>query len=123
MPGKHESAGKNYGSPGRKQGNSHLKWAISEAASLMLCHGTLIKDAFPKWEKRHGKGKALSILAARLGRAVYLLLRRSDSFDEAKLLQLTEDEATGQIAAKPPARKRRRKNVSREAMTQTQECS
>ena len=48
VPGKHESAGKQYGSPGRKQGNPHLKWAFSEAVSLMLCNGTLIKDAFKK---------------------------------------------------------------------------
>jgi len=40
------------------------KWRLRLAA--VLCHGTLIKDVFPKWEKRHGKGKALSILATRL---------------------------------------------------------
>ena len=34
--GTHESAGKVKGLAGRKLGNAHLKWAFSEAASLML---------------------------------------------------------------------------------------
>jgi len=33
---------------------------------------------------KHGKGKALSILAARLGRAVYFMLRREKSFDSER---------------------------------------
>jgi len=121
VPGKHESAGKQYGSPGRKQGNPHLKWAFSEAVSLILCHGTLTKTSFKTWEKRHGKAKALSILGARLGRAVYLILRRGDMFDEAKFLQMTSDEATGVITSTPAARRRRKKNASREKTTQKQE--
>lgn len=114
VPGKHESAGKQYGSPGRKQGNPHLKWVFSEAVTLMLRDGTLIKSVFAKWEKRHGKGKALSILAARLGRAVYLLLRRGDVFDEAKFLQLSSDEAQTRLATIPAGRSRRaKKNTSK----------
>jgi transposase len=121
VPGKHESAGKQYGSPGRKQGNPHLKWAFSEAVSLMLCNGTLIKDAFKKWEKRHGKGKALSILGARLGRAVYLMLRRGDVFDEAKFLQMASEEAAAVIEATPAARRRQKKNTSKRKNLQQQE--
>ena len=30
---------------------------------------------------KHGKGKALSILAHKLGRAVYFIMKRKDSFD------------------------------------------
>jgi len=121
VPGKHESAGKQYGSPGRKQGNPHLKWAFSEAVSLILCHGTLIKTTFKAWEKRHGKAKALSILAARLGRAVYLMLRRGDLFDEAKFLQMATQEAADMVASTPVARRRRKKNTSRRITTQKQE--
>jgi hypothetical protein len=33
---------------------------------------------------KHGKGKALSIFAARLARAVYLMLRRQEPFDQEK---------------------------------------
>ena len=39
------------------------------------------KKYFAKLEKKHGKGKALSILAAKLGRAVYYMLLRSRPFD------------------------------------------
>jgi transposase len=120
VPGKHESAGKQYGSPGRRQGNPHLKWAFSEAVSLMLRDGTLIKEAFPAWEKRYGRPKALSILAARLGRAVYLILTRGDVFDEAKFLQFSQDEATAVIENTPPARRRQKKNTSRERKLQKQ---
>ncbi len=89
VPGHHESAGKQYGSPGRKQGNAHLKWAFSEAVSLMLRDHEIAKTAFAKFEKRYGRGKALSILAARLGRAVYFILRRGDIFDAKRFFQLT----------------------------------
>src|SRR5882724_6134762 len=34
--GSHESAGKKKGSPGKKIGNAHLKWAFGEAACLLL---------------------------------------------------------------------------------------
>jgi hypothetical protein len=36
--------------------------------------------------KKHGKGKALSILAAHLGRAVYAILKHRVPFDPAKFL-------------------------------------
>jgi hypothetical protein len=39
--------------------------------------------------KKHGKGKALSILAARLGRAVYVMLSRREPFDARKFLAST----------------------------------
>jgi hypothetical protein len=37
-------------------------------------------------EKRHGKKKTLGILAARLGRAVYHLLRKKEAFDVQRFL-------------------------------------
>lgn len=110
VPGCHESAGKKYGSPGRKQGNPHLKWAFSEAISLMIRDGEFVKDFFKQWEKRYGRGKALSILAARLGRAVFLMLKRGDAFDEAKFFQLSQEEATSRLRDKP---KRKRKTKTK----------
>ena len=88
VPGQHTSAGKNYGSPGKRQGNPHLKWAFSEAVSLVLRESPTVKSAFAKLEKRHGRGKALSILGARLGRAVYMVLKRGDIFDENQFLKI-----------------------------------
>ncbi len=38
--------------------------------------------------KKHGKGKALSILSARLGRTVYLMLRRNEPFDAQRFLKI-----------------------------------
>jgi hypothetical protein len=37
--------------------------------------------------KKHGKGKALSILSARLGRTVYLMLKRKQPFDAQRFLR------------------------------------
>ena len=38
-------------------------------------------------EKMHGKGKALSILAHKLGRTVYYILKRDQAFDMNKFLK------------------------------------
>jgi len=40
-----------------------LKWAFSDAAVLFLRHTTEGKRLLGRLEKKHGKGKALSILA------------------------------------------------------------
>ena len=49
---------------GKKIGNAHLKWAFSEAACLMLRELPQAKSLVARKEKKHGKAKALSILAA-----------------------------------------------------------
>ena len=81
MKPEHRSAGKRTGSGGAKIGNAHLKWAFSEAAVLLLKDNTRGQAHLKKLERRHGKGKAPSILAARLGRATYLMLKNSEDFD------------------------------------------
>jgi transposase len=81
-----ESAGKKHGTSGAKMGNVHLKWAFSEAAVLFVRHSAEGKQRLARLEKRFGKGKALSILAHRLGRAVYFMLRRGKAFDRARFL-------------------------------------
>lgn len=68
-----ESNGKKYGSSGKKIGNAHLKWAFSEAADLFLKGNAPGKKYLDRLANKHGKGKALSILAHKLGRAVYFL--------------------------------------------------
>jgi transposase len=81
-----ESAGKRHGTSGKKIGNMHLKWAFSEAAVLFL-HSNPDGMAYKKrLEKKHGKSKALSILAHKLGRAVYYMLKRERAFDMNKFL-------------------------------------
>jgi len=76
-----ESAGKKHGTSGAKMGNVHLKWAFSEAAVLFVRHNELGKKLLARLEKRHGKGKALSILAHKLGRAAYYILLRGKAFE------------------------------------------
>ncbi len=81
-----ESAGKVYGSSGGKIGNAHLKWAFSEAAVGFLRHNPEGQTYLARLEKKHGKGKALSILAHKLARAVYYILRRKEAFDMKRFL-------------------------------------
>ena len=83
--GCHESAGKKKGSPGRKIGNAHLKWAFGEAACLLLRHCERAKSWMQRKEKKHGKAKALAILAAKLGRTVYHLWHKKEVYDESRV--------------------------------------
>jgi transposase len=83
---KKESAGKTYGTSGDKIGNANLKWAFSEAAVLFLKDNPVGQSYVARLEKRHGKGKALSILANKLARAVYHMLWRKEAFDMKRFL-------------------------------------
>jgi transposase len=76
-----ESAGKRYGTAGAKIGNAYLKWAFSEAAVLFLRNNPAGQKYLARLAKKHGKGKALTVLAHKLGRAVYDMLRRDTAFD------------------------------------------
>jgi transposase len=76
-----ESAGKRYGSAGTKIGNAYLKWAFSEAAVLFLRNNPAGQKYLARLEKKHGKGKALTVLAHKLARAVYYMPKRETAFD------------------------------------------
>jgi len=82
----HESAGKVKGSGGKKIGNGHLKWAFSEAACLMIRSCLPVKAWMQRQEKKRGKRKALSLLEAKLGRAVYHLCHKRVPFDLKRFL-------------------------------------
>jgi len=84
--GKKQSGGKTFGTSGAKMGNVHLKWAFSEAAVLFLCRNAEGKRLLGQIQKKHGKGKALSILAHKIGRAVYYMLARGTVFSMEKFL-------------------------------------
>jgi len=77
----HESSGKRSGKSWSKIGNVHLKWAFSEAAVLFLRANPAGMTYKKRLERKHGKGKSLSILAHRLGRAVFHMLKRRKAFD------------------------------------------
>jgi transposase len=80
----HESAGKQKGSGGKKIGNANLKWAFSEAVCQFLRCSERAKKWLARQEKKHGKKKALAILAARLGRSLYYMLHKKEAFDEQR---------------------------------------
>jgi transposase len=82
----HSSAGKKVGTGGAKIGNVHLKWAFSEAAVLFLRCNPEGQKQLRRLAGRHGKSKALSILAAKIGRAVYLMLSKERVFDMDRFL-------------------------------------
>ena len=81
-----ESGGKRYGTSGRKIGNAHLKWAFSEAAVHAIQYSERISKYVKKLESKHGKGKAKSLLAHKIGRAVYHMLKKDRVFDEDRFL-------------------------------------
>ncbi len=72
---------------GAKIGNAHLKWAFSEAAVLFLAKCPEGKKLLARLQRKHSKAKALSILAHKLGRAVYFMLARKRSFDLERFLK------------------------------------
>ena len=81
-----ESAGKKSGCSGKKIGNAYLKWAFSEAAVLFLRGNPEAQKAIARLASKHGKGKALSILAHRLGRAVYVMLTKRQPFEKDRFM-------------------------------------
>jgi transposase len=84
---KAESAGKSYGTQGNKIGNAHLKWAFSELATLFIRNNDSGKAYLAKLEKRMPKSKALSVLAHKLGRAVFFMLKHQKVFDEQRFIK------------------------------------
>ena len=93
-----ESAGKRYGTAGKKIGNAYLKWTFSEAAVLFLRNNAQGPQFLVRLEKKHGKGKAWTILAHTLARAVYYMLTRGTVFEMAMFLN-----GYGSRAGKPAA--------------------
>ena len=86
------SDGKHYGYAGTKIGNAHLKWAFSEASVLFLRKNPTGQHYLATLTSKHGKAKALTILAHKLARAVYYLLSREQVFQPQKFFGLAEAE-------------------------------
>jgi transposase len=76
-----ESAGKRDGTSGSTIGNAYLKWAFAEAAVLFLRDKPLGQKYLARLAKQHGKGKALTVLAHKLARAVDDLGKREPAVD------------------------------------------
>jgi transposase len=81
---KQTSDGKVTGHGGAKIGNVHLKWAFSEAVLWMLRYSEDAKAFVKRKEKKYGKCRAMTILARKIARAVYQMLKRKEPFDAVK---------------------------------------
>jgi transposase len=110
----HESAGKKLGSGGRKIGNAHLKWAFGEAAALMIRTTDEAKAFMEKMTKQRGKARAVALLAAKIGRAVYWMMKRKQPFDAAlfwkSVLPRTVAKTTPKKGVKTAAKTAAKKN-------------
>jgi len=76
-----DSNGKRLGTSGKKIGNVHLRWAFAEAAVHFIRQSQPGQAYRAKLEGKHGKAKALTVLAHKLGRAVDYLLTRAQACD------------------------------------------
>lgn len=81
-----KSGGKISPSRNSNIGNAHLKWTFSEAAVLFLRGNEPAKKIHQRRVSKHGKAKALSILAQKLARSAYFMLQRKEPFDMRKFL-------------------------------------
>lgn len=81
VKGTNSSAGKNYKPTGSKIGNPHLKWAFSEAITLLKRECSCARAFADRIEKKHNKARANTLLAIKLGRAVYWMWKRKTAFD------------------------------------------
>jgi transposase len=81
---KQTSDGKVTGQSGAKIGNVHLKWAFSEAVLWMLRYSEQAKAFLKRKEKKYGKSRAMTMLARKIARAVYYMLKQKEPFNAVK---------------------------------------
>ena len=75
------SAGKRDGTGGSKIGKAYLTWAFSDAAVRFWRDHPPGQQALTRLEKTHGQGKALTVLAHHLARAVDAMVKRHTAFE------------------------------------------
>lgn len=74
------SAGKIEGMRGAKMGNGHLKWAFKEAVLVAKRAHPEVRTMAQRLERKHGKATANAILAHRLARAIFYMLKNGMTF-------------------------------------------
>ena len=75
------SAGTRDGTSGAKLGQAYRTWACSEAAVLCVRNNPAGQKYLARLENHQGQGKALTVFAHTLARAVYDRLNRDTAFD------------------------------------------
>lgn len=81
-----ESAGQRSETSGATSGHASLTWACSEAAVLVLRDHPAGQTYLTRLETHHGQGKASTILAPTLARAVSDLFKRATTFALCRLV-------------------------------------
>jgi transposase len=100
------SAGKCSGTGHGKIGKSSLKWAFSEAVMLFVRETRETAPYSRRLERKYGKDKTKGIVAHRLGRTVYSMLKNRQIFDIKKFLK-QEQRPPGQKTTPGPRGTRR----------------
>jgi hypothetical protein len=80
------SAGKRSGIAGKNIGNAYLQGAFSAAVVLLLRNHAPGHKSLARLEQQHGTGTALTMLAPKLARAVYDILKREVACDMATFM-------------------------------------
>jgi transposase len=93
-----ESAGKRSGTSGTKIGHAPLQGAFSEAAVFFLRDHPAGQKVLTRLEKKQRKGKALTIFAPQLARAVYLRVKNKRAFAMDTFLR-SSGRGVGELAA------------------------
>ena len=86
VKGSVSSSGKFKGLKGAKMGNPYLRWAFGEAAIVAKRDPAFIGPYSQMLTARHGKFKGNAILANKLARATYFMLRNGTAFDPERLV-------------------------------------
>jgi len=84
------SAGKIKGLRGSRLGNPYLRWAFGEAAVIAKRDHQVIGPLSQSLEARMGgnKFKANTVVAIKLARAVYFMLKNKTVFDPERLVSV-----------------------------------
>jgi transposase len=88
-----ESGGKRLGTSGKTIGNAPLKWAFAEAAAVLLRNHEAGQTYLARLAQKHDQGKALTILAHTLARAVSDMRKRQTACDRDRFLRTSGSRA------------------------------
>jgi hypothetical protein len=80
VTGAKASAGQRCGTSGTKIGHAHRTWAFSEAAVFGVRDQPAGQQWLASWEKQQRQGNAVTILAQKLARAGYSLVKQKTAF-------------------------------------------
>jgi transposase len=99
------SAGKIKGLRGAKLGNPYLRWSFGEAAVIAKRDHHIIGPLAQSLEARFGgnKFKANTVLAIKLARAVYFMLKNKTVFDPERLVATLTPKPFGPGRSQPAA--------------------